>query len=42
VRIFTFTIFISRLSSSTSELESSYEGRLSESAAEINDYKNFK
>jgi hypothetical protein len=42
VRIFTFTIFISRLSSSPSsisESESPYEGRLSESAEEINNYK---
>jgi hypothetical protein len=39
VRIFTFTIFVSGLSSSTTESESPYEGRLSESAAQINDYK---
>jgi len=50
VRIFTFAVIISRLSSSSSssslpsspsisESESPYEGRLSESAIEINDYK---
>ena len=44
---FTFTVFISKLSSSSqssassssSESESPYEGRLSEGAGETNDYK---